>query len=55
MSEPLVIIGQGDNSREITEEQATARPHGLTIGRLACLWLAFAVLAGLWQAAKGGR
>ena len=51
--EPLVRIGQGDNARDITEADVS---KGTPWQALFALWLAFAVLAWLWDlASKGGR
>jgi hypothetical protein len=52
--EPLVTIGQGDNQRTITERQAVEGRGTPWLG-LVSLWLAFAVLAWLWEMAKGGK
>lgn len=47
--DPLVSIGQGDNAREITENDAT---RGTPWLGLFSLWLAFAVVAWLVSLAK---
>jgi hypothetical protein len=50
-TEPLVTVGQGDNQRTITEQDASG-PTATPWLALFALWLAFAVLAGLWEVAK---
>lgn len=54
--EPLVTIGQGDSLRTVTEEDAS-KGRGAPWLALVALWLAFAVLAWLWDIAarKGGH
>ena len=49
-SEPLVSVGQGDNARTISEEDIS-RPSGVPWLPLLCLWLAFGVLAWIWETA----
>lgn len=54
--EPLVRIGQGDSERVITEADCVLAKKTPWVA-LGCLWLAFAVLASLWDLASrgGGR
>lgn len=52
-AEPLAIIGQGDNRREIGEDDTSAPrvPSPLLLA-LSSLWLFFGVLAWLYDLAK---